>query len=176
MQPRTVRLAILDTYGVSWSRETFARDLLQNFFDAAPDFRDVALDVHDVRPGEGTVEIRGPVAFDVDLLAYIGATTKTTGKTAGGFGEGFKICALVGVRDLGLAMTAGVGAHALEVVLDPVPLGRELCYRLTPLDPPLAGSFVRLDTRERSESPPMRAPWNSGVAVSGSSGAITAGP
>ena len=49
----------LDTYGVAWSRVTFARDLLQNFFDAAPDFRDVAIDV---RPEAGTVEIEPTAA------------------------------------------------------------------------------------------------------------------
>lgn len=142
MQPRLVRLAILDTYAVAWSREAFARDLLQNFFDAAPDFRDVTLDID---ADAGTVEIRGPTTFDVDLLAYVGATTKTSGKTAGGFGEGFKVCALIGARDLGLTMRAGTGADEIEVALEPVPLGRELCYRMTRRDPPFPGAFVRLE-------------------------------
>lgn len=66
MSERLVRLAILDTYGVCWTRGAFARDMLQNFFDAAPDFRAVSLDIHDQ---ERTVEIRGPTAFDIDLLA-----------------------------------------------------------------------------------------------------------
>jgi hypothetical protein len=139
---RIVRLAILDTYGVRWSREIFARDLLQNFFDATPDFRDIALRI---RPEEGVVEIRGPVVFELDLLNYIGATTKTTGRTVGGFGEGFKICALVGTRDFGITMTAGSGAEALTVSLDPVPLGRELCYRVRACETPIEGSFVRLE-------------------------------
>lgn len=142
MTHRLVRLAILDTYAVAWSREAFARDLLQNFFDAAPDFRDVALDID---ADAGAVEIRGPTTFDVDLLAYVGATTKTSGKTAGGFGEGFKVCALIGARDLGLTMRAGTGADEIEVALEPVPLGRELCYRMTRRDPPFPGAFVRLE-------------------------------
>ncbi len=142
MTERTVRLAILDSYGVRWTRETFARDLLQNFFDAATDFRTIAVDV---RPEDGVVEIRGHALFDIDLLAYIGATTKTSGRTVGGFGEGFKICALIGTRDFGLTMTAGSGADEIAVTLEPVPLGRELCYRATRRDPPLEGSFVRLE-------------------------------
>lgn len=50
----------------------------------------------------------------------------------GGFGEGFKVCALLGVRDFGLSIDAGAGEHELSVLLDPVPLGRELCYRVRP--------------------------------------------
>jgi hypothetical protein len=142
MPERIARLSILDSYGVRWTRETFARDLLQNFFDAAADFRTVALDV---RVEEGTVEIRGQETFDIDLLAYIGATTKTTGHTAGGFGEGFKICALVGARDFGLTITAGSGGQEIAVFFDRVPLGRELCYRVTTREDPAAGSYVRLE-------------------------------
>src|SRR6185437_3520286 len=91
-----------------------------------------------------TLEIRGPAEFDLELLAYVGATTKLDGKTAGGFGEGFKICALVGVRDHGLAIRAGSGETELEVVFEPVPLGRELCYRVRDA-PGRKGSFVRLE-------------------------------
>ncbi len=94
----------------------------------------------------GLVEIRGPETFDIDLLAYIGATTKTSGRTVGGFGEGFKICALIGARDFGLSITAGSGAHEIAVFFDPVPLGRELCYRVTTREgDPLSGSYVRLE-------------------------------
>jgi hypothetical protein len=143
METRVARLSILDSYGVRWAHATFARDLLQNFFDSAADFRAVSLDV---RAGEGVVEIRGPETFDIDLLAYIGATTKTSGRTVGGFGEGFKICALIGARDFGLTITAGSGDHELAVFFDPVPLGRELCYRITTRGAdPIQGSYVRLE-------------------------------
>jgi hypothetical protein len=138
---RLVRLAILDSYGVEWSLATFARDVLQNFFDAAASFREIVLDRDDAA---GTLEVRGPAEFDLELLAYVGATTKRDGKTAGGFGEGFKICALVGVRDHGLAIRAGSGETELEVAFEPVPLGRELCYRVRNA-PGRKGSFVRLE-------------------------------
>ncbi len=140
---RIARLSILDSYGVRWTHATFARDLLQNFFDSAADFRAVTIDV---RAEQGVVEIRGPETFDLDLLAYIGATTKTSGRTVGGFGEGFKICALIGARDFGLTITAGSGAEEIAVFFDPVPLGRELCYRVTTrAEAPIAGSYVRLE-------------------------------
>lgn len=136
-----VRLSILDTYGVRWSRETFARDVLQNFFDAAADFGDVTIDVD---PPSRRVVVRGPAEFDLDLLAYVGATTKRDGTTAGGFGEGFKICALVALRDFGASLRAGSGARALRALLDPVALGRELCYAPEALDGDARGSFVEL--------------------------------
>ena len=136
-----VRLSILDTYGVRWSRETFARDVLQNFFDAAADFGDVTIDID---AASRRVAVRGPAEFDLDLLAYVGASTKRDGTTAGGFGEGFKICALVALRDFGASLRAGSGARALRALLDPVPLGRELCYAPEALEPGAGGSFVEL--------------------------------
>ncbi len=149
MTSRVARLSILDTYGVRWSHDTFARDLLQNFFDSTADFRAIAIDVAPGEDGQGAAawwRSAGPETFDIELLAYIGATTKTSGRTAGGFGEGFKICALIGARDFGLTITAGSGAHELAVFFDPVPLGRELCYRVTSREEaPLAGSYVRLE-------------------------------
>lgn len=141
--PRVVRLAILDSYGVEWPLETFARDVMQNFFDAAPSYRDVTIDGDEAAR---TLEIRGPAEFDLDLLAYLGATTKHDGRSAGGFGEGFKICALVGARDFGLGIRAGSGDTELEVFFDPVALGKELCYRVAPAATPgRGGSFVRLE-------------------------------
>jgi hypothetical protein len=134
------RLSILDTYGVVWPLASFARDLLQNFFDATPDFDAVVVSSDEVA---GVLEIRGPAEFDLELLAYLGATTKNDGTTAGGFGEGFKICALVGLRDFGLRVHAGSGETTLEAFLDPVPLGRELCYRIRSAKG-AKGSFVRL--------------------------------
>src|SRR5262249_48292142 len=73
--------------------------------------------------------IFGPTRFDLDLLAYVGATTKNDGSTVGGFGEGFKVCALVALRDFGLELFAGSGGTEIRAVLLPTKLGRELCYR-----------------------------------------------
>lgn len=140
--PEIVRLAILESYGVRWSRATFARDVLQNFFDATPDFRAVSIRLD---RAARRIEVAGPVTFDLELLAYVGATTKTGGATVGGFGEGFKICALVGTRDFGLTLTAGSADTEFEVFFAPVSLGRELCYRLRRRPEPFPGSFVRLD-------------------------------
>ncbi|HEY1959885.1 MAG TPA: hypothetical protein VGH28_29960 [Polyangiaceae bacterium] len=135
-----VRLAMLDTYGVEWPLATFARDVLQNFFDATPDFRDVVIDED---RAARVLEVRGPGEFDIELLSYVGATTKRDGRTAGGFGEGFKVCALLALRDFGVAMLAGSGDVEIEPFFDAVPLGRELCYRRRARAG--RGSFVRLE-------------------------------
>ncbi len=135
------RLSILDTYGVRWSRETLARDVLQNFFDAATDFGAIRIEVDDA---QRRVLVCGPAEFDLDLLAYVGATTKRDGTTAGGCGEGFKMCALVALRDFGASLRAGSGERALRARLDPVPLGRELCYEPESLPLGSRGSFVEL--------------------------------
>jgi hypothetical protein len=134
-----VPLALLAGYKVRWNRKTVARDIVQNFFDAAEDFGDVRIDTET----PGRVRVEGPATFDMEYLRYVGATSKRDTRAAGGFGEGFKICALVGVRDHGLAIRAGSGETELEVAFEPVPLGRELCYRVRRV-PGRKGSFVRL--------------------------------
>jgi hypothetical protein len=131
---------MLDGYGVVWTREALARDVLQNFFDAATDFGEVTVEVD---ASTHRVLVRGPAEFDLDLLGYVGATTKRDGTTAGGFGEGFKICALVALRDFGAGLRAGSGERGFRAVLDPIPLGKELCYAPETL-PGARGSFVEL--------------------------------
>lgn len=142
MNENLVRLGVLESYGVRWSADDFARDIVQNFYDSTPDFSLVRLVVD---KNSRTVVVAGPHGFDIDLLCYVGATTKHDGSTVGGFGEGFKICALIGVRDFGVAMSAGTGSHSLEVTFAPTSIGRELCYRITTLPEPESGSWVRLE-------------------------------
>jgi hypothetical protein len=137
-------LALLDGYKVRWSRETVARDIVQNFFDEVDDFGEVTITVDAARR---FVEVRGPSRFDLEYLRYIGATSKAQRRAAGGFGEGFKVCALVLVRDFACAVTAGSGAWEIKPVLRPMKLGRELCYEVTRHDAGAEhpGSFVRLE-------------------------------
>ncbi|MBI4616119.1 MAG: hypothetical protein HY720_21055 [Planctomycetes bacterium] len=141
------RLAILDSYKVRWSRETVARDVVQNFFDEVKDFRRVKIEVD---KKHRTVEIAGPSCFHFDYLRYLGATTKAapTRRAAGSFGEGFKICALVLLRDYGAQIVAGSGDWELVPFLDPMKLGRELCYEIRRLERPRPGSFVRLSNTD----------------------------
>ncbi len=137
-------LALLDGYKVRWSRETVARDIVQNFFDEVDDFGQVTIEVDAAR---GRVEVRGPSLFDLEYLRYIGATTKAARRTAGGFGEGFKVCALVLVRDFHCAVTAGSGAWEIKPFLRAMKLGGELCYEVErhAAGAGHPGSFVRLE-------------------------------
>ncbi len=135
-----IRLNLLASYGVDWDAQTFVRDIVQNFFDAAPDFADVRIDV---RPTERVVRIEGPTQFSLEYLRYIGATSKSSGRFAGQFGEGFKVCALVGLRDFGLEITAGAGTWRIAPAFETVSLGEELVYRQWS-DVEIAGAFVEL--------------------------------
>lgn len=139
-RPKTIRLNILRTYAVQWDAETLVRDVLQNFFDASRDFEGVS--IHVDREG-GVVRIEGPVPFALDYVKFIGGTTKAKGGFAGQFGEGFKVSALVALRDFGLRLAAGAGTWRIEPAFEKVSVGEELVYRTT-TGPDLAGSFVEL--------------------------------
>lgn len=141
MDATVVPLALLDGYKVRWSRETVARDVVQNFFDAAADFDHVSIDVDEQ---EGTVRVAGRATFDLDYLRYIGATSKQGQRAAGGFGEGFKICALVLLRDYRVEVRAGSGAWEIRPTLRPMKLGRELCYELIRRDDAPLVSWVSI--------------------------------
>jgi len=137
-----VPLALLAGYKVRWDRRTVARDVVQNFFDAAEDFGDVRIDTET----PGRVRVEGPATFDMEYLRYIGATSKRDTRAAGGFGEGFKICALVLLRDYGVGLRAGSGPWEIRPFFRPMRLGRELCYEVVRHPPSLApsGSWVEI--------------------------------
>ncbi|HEX7601532.1 MAG TPA: hypothetical protein VF316_08005, partial [Polyangiaceae bacterium] len=125
-KPKNVRLNILRTYAVHWDEHTFVRDVLQNFFDASNDFEGITIAIE--REG-GVVRLEGPQRFDFDYVKYIGGTTKADGGFAGQFGEGFKVCALVALRDFGLHLLAGAGKWRIEPAFVKVRVGEELVYR-----------------------------------------------
>lgn len=137
-----VRLGILETYKVRWNAMTVARDVVQNFFDEVDDFGRVVIDID---ASAKRVTVSGPSEVAFDYLRYIGATTKAAveKRTAGGFGEGFKICALVVSRDFGAQMEAGSRGFKLNVQFEPSKLGRELAYEITEV-PETPGSFVTI--------------------------------
>jgi hypothetical protein len=149
--PRIVSLAILDGYKVRWSRETVARDIVQNFFDEVEDFGEVRVEVDEAA---GRVRVSGPSRFDLDYLRYLGATTKSepVARKAGGFGEGFKICALVLLRDFHVDVRAGSGSWVIRPFLAPMDLGRELRYEVREVagEDVCPGSFVELTGVDRA--------------------------
>jgi len=104
-QKEIIRMNIVMTYPVSWNRFKVADNFVQNFYDAlgsenfAHDFQ--------YRYEDRTLTMTADSTFAKDWLIYIGASTKRDDrrKQAGGFGEGFKIAALVSVRDFDMAVT-----------------------------------------------------------------------
>ena len=119
----THRLNIHDTYGIAWSDEMIARDIMQNFFDSVPakEFKD-AVKIKTSR-SSGRVEITSPVIFDIELLWRIGVGTKSANPElyAGGFGEGFVMAVLQILRNYsGAAVGVEVGAVHAEFRLEEI--------------------------------------------------------
>jgi len=105
MKSEIIKLNILISYPVKWNNFFVMRDFVQNFFDAIgyEDFFDGFKYKYD--SGELTME--GKTSFDLDWLCYLGTSTKRDPdtKSAGRFGEGFKLAALIAYRDFGYDIT-----------------------------------------------------------------------
>lgn len=103
-------LGMLETYKVAWNQEKVARDIWQNFFDGAGGTVDgVGFQVEEIDNGqeqktEYRVTISGDANYDYRKLLHFGGTSKAEDtETAGGFGEGTKVSALVMLRDFGVS-------------------------------------------------------------------------
>ncbi len=95
-------LGILSTYGVEWSRQTIVRDIWQNFYDGhGQTLEGVQIKVgRKTQESPYTVTIEGGAEYPQHLLIDIGGTSKAKSmETAGHFGEGAKVVALLLLRD-----------------------------------------------------------------------------
>ena len=107
---RTEKGQVTAQWGVDWSPEFIARDLLQNFYDANKNrVSDIA-----ITRQKRTVCIAGPESFDLKHLFYIGSHK---GKDdVGQFGEGFKVATVCLLRR-GIAPIAQSGQEVLRIRL-----------------------------------------------------------
>ncbi len=98
------KLNMVMTYPVNWGEYEVMDNFVQNFYDALG--MDRFSDRFHASFENGTIVMKSDVGFSKDWLFYIGASTKRDGnrKHAGKFGEGFKIAALVAMRDMGLGV------------------------------------------------------------------------
>ncbi len=105
-----VPLEISLDYPVNWKFDRIIRDLVQNFYDAIGrnDFGNKF--IYEIISSSGgsfdiTMKCKG-YPFSYEWLTYVGGSTKTDhpGDYAGMYGEGFKICMLILVRN-GYAVT-----------------------------------------------------------------------
>ena len=105
MKSEIIKLNILTSYPVRWNHFSVMRDFVQNFFDAVgyEDFCEEFKYKYD----SGVLIMESRTSFDLDWLCYLGTSTKRDPdiKSAGRFGEGFKVAALIAYRDFGYDIT-----------------------------------------------------------------------
>ena len=152
-----VKLNLVMTYPVQWSRFRVLRDFLQNFFDSVPN-EEFASRLA-IRPFPKGVEISvNDVAFSHEWLVPIGASTKTAngeGEFAGYFGEGFKVAALCAVRDFAWKISVGSDHWRLDVTTAPFLVDgvamNTLAYRVIQLAQPSPATWIRLEGLHRED-------------------------
>lgn len=146
MRKRYIKdMNIVDSYGVKWDEQTFVSDIIQNFYDSVlPEEFDKNVKI-EVKNSD--VTITGPKIFDRKLLEKIGGTVKSS-RSAGGFGEGFKIVALLALRDFHVSIIAQVGRYIIIPFFKEAELGgkkcRDLCYEILESDEEFQGSKVEI--------------------------------
>ncbi len=116
---------VTTAWGVKWSEDMIARDLLQNFFDSNKN------NVEAIKTSShGTLaRIEAPVQFDLRRLYYLGS--EKTSDDVGQYGEGFKASAVSYLRIPGRTIYAASGGHALAIHPDSTPIpGTESLYPL----------------------------------------------
>lgn len=114
-----IKLNLVMTYPVRWSRIHIMQDYIQNFYDitGAENF---SRDFH-YRYNEKsqTLRMKSKKGFSAEWLQYIGVSTKRKGEgnyAAGKFGEGFKIASLCAFRDYKI----GIHMESRDWMLDVV--------------------------------------------------------
>lgn len=112
---------ITEGWGVEWSDDEIARDLLQNFYDANRENPDqVAVDA-----SSPVVAVRAPIEYDLKKLYYLGSE-KDPSTNIGQYGEGFKAAALCLVRDHRVRPVARAGTKIVCIRLSTAPVAGSL--------------------------------------------------
>lgn len=114
-----IKLNLVMTYPVRWSRTHIMQDYIQNFYDmtgAKKFFRDFNYCYDE---NSQTLRMKSKKGFSAEWLQYMGVSTKRKSKgdyTAGKFGEGFKIASLCAFRDYKI----GIHMESRDWILDVV--------------------------------------------------------
>ncbi|MFP3040307.1 hypothetical protein LQZ19_00650 [Treponema primitia] len=100
-----IPLNLMLNYPIKWSKQQVIRDLVQNFYDAAGSEKfgkifKYTYQTDQAKNGEIILSMASE-GFSYEWLVHIGASSKQdeSGRYAGFYGEGFKIAALVALRD-----------------------------------------------------------------------------
>ena len=139
----TERSAVTTAWGVDWSEELIARDLMQNFFDA----NRKQLDKIVVKASAGHVRISAPASFDLRHLYFLGS--EKGDDDVGKYGEGFKAATVCILRRKNTFVLSASGKHGVVIRLSNEPaVGTNLyplVYDFYDMDKPVAGSVLVVD-------------------------------
>ena len=121
---QTLTSAVTTGWGVNWSEEYIARDIMQNFFDANRDcLSKVRVDVHG-----SDVTISAPTSYNLEHLFYFHSTKGQD--DIGQYGEGFKAAAMCLLRDHHIEPIAVSGRRVLYIRISDETVGN---IRLKPV-------------------------------------------
>jgi len=140
MKTKTVKLNLMLSYPVKWTKWQVLRDLIQNFYDDASYKRfgkSFRYCYHEKSGTRGTLTLSMKSAgFNYEWLVHIGATTKqrTRKKFAGFYGEGFKLAAMCALRDYAWTIKVRsrnwhLSVTTIDTTIDGKTL-RQLAYRI----------------------------------------------
>jgi hypothetical protein len=118
--------AVTSAWGVDWSEELIARDLMQNFFDA----NRKQLDKIVVTAQRNHVSVAAPASFDLHHLFFLGS--EKGDDDVGQYGEGFKAAAVCILRRQGTLLLAASGKIGVIIRLaDEAVVGTHLTHSFT---------------------------------------------
>lgn len=93
----TVESSVTTAWGVNWSHDYIARDILQNFRDA----NQKAIDKINIKVEDDRIIVSAKNSFDIRKLFYVGSNKAGDDSSIGEYGEGFK-AACVSMIKLGI--------------------------------------------------------------------------
>ena len=132
---QSVTSSVTTNWGVSWSEEMIARDIIQNFRDAnKDDISSVKIDII-----KDSVYISAPTEFDLRALFYIGSNKKNDDSQIGEFGEGAKV-AFVSLFKKGVDYPISISGNNACIISVGDPIGDDLDLR------PLVYNFFEINS------------------------------
>ena len=139
----TERSAVTSAWGVDWSEELIARDLMQNFFDANRKH----LNKIAVKSRESHVRVSSPAGFDLRHLFFLGS--EKGDEEVGKYGEGFKAATVCILRRKNTSVLAVSGQYGVVIRLSEEPAAGTnlypLVYDFFDMEKPVAGSVLIVD-------------------------------
>lgn len=143
--------SVTTEWKVRWTPDNVARDLMQNFRDAAKGrLRQVSVKT----TAAGDVVVHGPEEFLIARLYYFGSEKSSAAGDLGGFGEGFKAAAVALLRDYGTTpiVVSGKDGVILSIAEQPI-AGTDLHpieYHFFRHNGSLRGTYLLLRGAEKS--------------------------